>query len=660
MKTNLSFVRKLFVVMLCVCLCVVPSFGPRLSEVAALTQPTLGTISQTDILPPISSTQETSGVQVKNILSVISLTVGNIYNVRFHLEVYPLLGINNTQLQFYDYNSEDESIISFTDNTDSNGELEVEYEPDLQRYAGTPFLYCGYNTTDDVALAKRAMIHTVGYGEMTEGFTISSFENYVLTNTKILMGDVNNDNVVDASDQSLLSSGISSPSSLTTYQFLAADVTMDKVLNAKDLLSFMQYVNGSKNSFWGTDGIVPLTNATNIVDGNKYKFYDKRDGYYLMAYDDSDGISVGNPSGAGVTTANFNVRGGETSTIQNLFSQKYLCLSVDVNNGFHLSYTLSETTPGAQWYIVKFNDNYYLVNQLCPDKFLSSNLELTRSLHYAKWDLQPQQITVDYFYNYGYRYRFWNGWENKNTVAKTSFQVDTAVVSQLQGYQTTIDNVLTKTFGIDVVMNTPELICSNEDLCYTPSQTELPFTQMVNAIGDAQIADQTTSHLACTHASPTLCGIGMPHHHRNGSAGLDYMVDKREENGEEDHIYLLTSGYQVCDVRPRTEDADRDGHINHEYTNYAGLASTAEDVCGVYHRDTSNENTNYVAALHEICHLLGAVGGEADTDHDQCVMSYDSDWGYITQLMKAQSAVMNRRVFCDDCYDSIVTYLNYD
>ena len=78
MKTNQSFLRKLFIAILCVCLCVVPSFGPRLSEVAALTQPTLGTISQTDILPPSFSTQETSGVQVKNILSVISLTVGNI------------------------------------------------------------------------------------------------------------------------------------------------------------------------------------------------------------------------------------------------------------------------------------------------------------------------------------------------------------------------------------------------------------------------------------------------------------------------------------------------------------------------------------------------------------------------------------------------------
>ncbi len=280
MKATGFVTRILVIATLCICLCVVPSFGPRLSMVAALTQPTLGTISQTDILPPISSTQETSGVQVKNILSVISLTLGNIYNIRFHLEVFPLLGINNTQFQFYDYNEEDESIITVTDNTDSDGELVVEYEPDLQRYAGTPFLYCGYNTTDDVALAKRAIIHTVGYGEMTEGFTIGSFENYVLTNTKVLMGDVNNDNVVNDIDQTLISSGIHSPSSLTTQQFLAADVTMDKVLTAKDLLSFMQYVNGSKNSFWGTEGIVPLTNASNIVDGNKYKFYDKRDECY--------------------------------------------------------------------------------------------------------------------------------------------------------------------------------------------------------------------------------------------------------------------------------------------------------------------------------------------------------------------------------------------
>ncbi len=375
-----------------------------------------------------------------------------------------------------------------------------------------------------------------------------------------------------------------------------------------------------------------------------------------MAYDDSDGISVGIPSGFGTTTANFIVRGGETSTIQNLFSQKYLCLSVDVNNDFHLSYTLSETAPGAQWYIVKFNDNYYLVNQLCPDKFLSSNLELTRSLYYAKWDLQPQQITVDYFYNYGYRYRFWNGWENKNTVAKTSSQVDDAVVSHLQSYQTTIDNVLTKTFGIDVVMKTPKLICSREDMCYTSSQTELPFAQMVNAIGNAQIADDVNDN-ACIHSDSVIsCKSGILPHHRNASEGLDYMIQEREARSEEDHIYLLTSGYQPCDVR----DVDKDGILDHGYGTVAGLASPIAGVCGVYHATSGNTYKNNLTALHELCHCLGAVEKPADTEHGECVMSYNRNEQNLLTTMSSDNPSDYRNLFCDDCYDAIVTHLNYN
>ncbi|MBO5021370.1 MAG: hypothetical protein J6D52_11960 [Clostridia bacterium] len=659
MKTTGFVTRILVIATLCICLCVVPSFGPRLSEAAALTQPTLGTISQTDVVPPASSAQENSGVQVKNILSVISLTVGNIYNVRFHLEVFPLLGIDNTQFQFYDYNEEDESIISFTDNTDSNGELEVVYEPNLQRDVGVPFLYCGYNTTDDVALAKRAIVHTIGYGEMTEDFVINSGDNYVLTNTRVLMGDVNGDNVVDSSDSSLVSSAVTDSSSLTQYEFLAADVNRDGSITTKDTLSVMKYVQGTLTSFWGTNGIVPLTLSSTIQNDNVYR--------YRLFNEGSDKFLITNRwDGIGMTSTPTSI---ETNfldidnpnnlfVIKNIITNSYLALDYEVNP-YHVWFTDQPENNSQYWYIVQWNSNYYLVNFCYPDRVLSDDLTLKRSLHNAQWDLQPKTITVDYYYNYGYRYRFWNGWENKSTVAKTSSQVDAAVVSHLQGYQTTIDNVLTKTFGIDVIMNTPELICSNEDLCYAPNSNPT-FSQMVSAIGNSQIADQSATHTACTHASPTLCEIGMPHHHRNGSAGLDYMVDKREENGEADHIYLLTSGYDPCDVRTRTVDEDEDGSVNHAYDVIAGLAFPLSGVCGVYHDDYSNStHRNNLTALHELGHCLGA-GGKADTEHGlTCVMSYNRSNSDLLETMNNQSLNTYRALFCDDCYNAIVNGLNF-
>ena len=620
--------------------------------------PPLDTVSQTDFVLPVSTPSSVSGVQVKNILSAISLTLGTVNDLRFNLRIVPLSGITDTAFRFYDYNKEDAWAFSFTDTTDTDGKFVVTYDPEESRPSGEPFLYCCYNTTDDVALAKQAISLRVEYGQMSEDIYIGQGDEFVLTHTKVLLGDINNNNVIDEADFDLLCDAWSDPSALSLQQFLAADVTMDGAITADDMLMHQKYRSGTILSFWGTDGIVPITNSVADGTGHKYTLYNHQQETYFMTYDSSDYISFGNSGGA-VTTNNLLITGGETSTIQNVFSNKYLALTRNENGYYKCCFTENTADPTIHWYIVKHNNNYYLVNSQHTDKVVGTNFRLTRSLFDAKWDLKEQSRTISYFYNYGYRQRFWQNWDNGNNVSRTSDAVDQAIVAQLQQYQTRIDDVLTKTFGLAITMVQPELICSAEDLCYTSNHEELSHTQMLQEIGTNEIMDESETHTACIHSSPTLCSMGMPYHHRNGSAGLDYMETIRETNNETDRIYLLTSGYNPCDVRPREEDEDGDGHVNHAYSAIAGLASPLSGVCGVYHADNSHKNVNDVAALHEICHCLGA-GGKADTPHDQCVMSYNSDWNYITQLMKAQSAIMNRKVFCNDCYNAVVTYLKYN
>lgn len=145
--------RVLLVVTLCVCLCVVPSFGPRLSVAEGFQGGIIDSVTQTDFLPSQTSPQSVT-VQTKNILSAVSLAYGTVDDLRFHMSVFPYSGIANTTFCFYDYNPTEAEAITAVDNVDSTGKLVVTYDPNENRPSGVPFLLCGYNTTDDVGLAK--------------------------------------------------------------------------------------------------------------------------------------------------------------------------------------------------------------------------------------------------------------------------------------------------------------------------------------------------------------------------------------------------------------------------------------------------------------------------------------------------------------------------
>lgn len=73
--------------------------------------------------------------------------------------------------------------------------------------------------------------------------------------------------------------------------------------------------------------------------------------------------------------------------------------------------------------------------------------------------------------------------------------------------------------------------------------------------------------------------------------------------------------------------------------------------------DSTGDNRSHrslLAMLHEQSHLLGA-GGKADTNHGECIMSYNRTYGQMLNLLNDPDSYDN--LYCTDCKQAIRDYL---
>ncbi len=632
-----------------------PRFGPGLSDAAAAAID-LGVLTPTNIVPsdgivfPPSAalSENTSTAQEKNILSVVSLFIGGIQEITFQMKVFPYLTISDTDFKFYDYKSNDELLLTITDEIDTKGYITIEYTPYESKGEGYVFLYCGYNTTDDVAEAKRAIMPDVLSGMLSNEIEINGIDDYAIQSVELLMGDINNDNTINDLDKELIIMAVEGTITLTEHQRLAADVNRDGSVNLVDWLQIEKYIAGKINSFWGTSGIVPLPTTDSIIDGNYYKLFNRDGTYRLIGYKNSDGISLGYSNGIS-TTHNFQINsgGGGLCTIQNVFSGKY----ISANSDGSLSYVSGITSDFSQfWYLSANNGAYYLVNYKYTDKLLTDELELTRNMYGAEWELEPLILTLKYHYNYGYRYRaesMRNLVLDKDLNGDGTINADDTAIRVLSSYQNQIGTILEELFHLQVETQSPSIFYSREDSCYTTEGN-------ISGITASDVVDShaTNGNPTCSTCYNVDCFSGINTHHRNSNKGIEYY-DQETENGTY-QINLLTSGYKPCGVW----DSNNDGVIEH--STVGGLARWWTFTAAVYH-GTDWAGVDDLAALHEISHCLGAVNSPADSVHYKnsvgqgvCVMSYERADETLTAYWQQGNY---RSLFCDDCYENMDEFI---
>ncbi len=138
----------------------------------------------------------------------------------------------------------------------------------------------------------------------------------------------------------------------------------------------------------------------------------------------------------------------------------------------------------------------------------------------------------------------------------------------------------------------------------------------------------------------TTCNTASLMHHNSSVAML-----RRLNSIYTDHtsILLLTSGHSPCSI-------DNDTH-DHEIRAIAGQALPVWRVGGVWHNDNSDIYKNTLTALHEISHCLGAYGSvcPADSDHGDCVMSYNALNGVLNGYWQSNSPSL----YCSACRQAI-------
>ncbi len=634
MKKYTSVMRIVVICVLCTSLCMVPSFGPRLLAFS-LEFPTKEIPLELEPLSPSAETLS-SGEQVKNILSVISLTYSNVLEVRFQMWQVPYTDVVDTQFMFYDYNEVDADIISFTDTIDSNGRLEILYKPNGETSSGVPFLYCGYNTTDDVALAKQAIQHSIGYGELSNDLTINSADNFYLTNTKILIGDVNDDNLINSMDSSLISAATTNPSSLSQYEFLAADVNGDGAVTPQDTLAVMKYVDGTLDSFWETESLVTLTLSSTLQNDNiyNYRLFNKGSGEYLIA-NNADGIGMDSSPNSIETNLLDIDNPNNLFVIRNPLTGSYLAVDW-YNNAYQIWFTDTPQNQSQYWYIVEKTNGYYLVNFAYQDRVLSDDLTLKRTLHNAAWDIQPITVNINYYFDNCYYARFSN-----NYITTTSSLVE---------YQDDVRDIFSEVFGIKVTTTMPQLMQSYSDMCYSGAITANNVNNRCTHGG----GDTKTGHDNClayngNSGSPPASG---DIHHNNDVANLYHLRQQKQSSTPVD-IQFLMSGHFGCGMA-----IDETGH---EYSNVGGIANIGYRVAVVFNDNPDILFYKLFTTLHEISHCLGAgsaPGSKADTyvkdGHPNCIMAYGRNEGILNTAWNEGNY---NELFCFFCKAEMKTYI---
>ncbi len=436
---------------------------------------------------------------------------------------------------------------------------------------------------------------------------------------KIFMADANNDGIIDSSDALYIMQASNGKVTLSGDAAIAADVDRDGSVTAADSLLALQYSTGKATSLW-SHGYLSKQENPNITSGKIYR---------LRSTDDGLNLKTALSGGYG-TVADYE------RTI-NDFKYKFTHLG----NGLYKitqkgDDTKALTASGAvslsaytgadsqKWYVNGSGDNFYLVPKSKQDTFLTTRGASMPKLEYntygGSWRIYGAEVTI---YNY---------YDNSYVKRHAASGIDPA--QYIAECQSKLNEVLENVFDIRVINgNSPTLMNSFVDQC-----TEL---------------DPNDLDSYCTRCSSEACADGggkdlNTGHHTSFRKNNDYLIALHQPNSQMKEIYALSVGHKLCVYKDET-----DSHGSY----WAGVAFKP-DVSGcTVMADSTGDNRSHrslLTMLHEQSHLLGA-GGKADTNHGECIMSYNRTYGQMLNLLNDPDSYDN--LYCTDCKQAIRDYL---
>ncbi len=465
------------------------------------------------------------------------------------------------------------------------------------------------------------------------------------TYIQAMLGDVTGDNITDSSDQLSILRYVVDKETYNATQLLAGDVDFDGSVGSSDSLMVGNYIVSKKLSFLDIERIYhPLGTVNGLNRYLTYRIKNVQSNNYIKA--DSQNNAILGAANTILSTEFSIVLADTTSPIYRLVSRSN-SLDLRLKNNHTLTFDETQAVTNSQyWYIIPKGTKYFLINISAPLKTLGNcgSVAATANggvsyLDYGNsWEIIPM-IRVKAFYDLAYLAR-------KGNIA----------VSELHGIQNEIGNIVSTAFGIEVAIPSPYAMVSHADTCHGNNLTSLTLTQANAACGRSPNDTAPCENYTNTENAPSSNV-----HHKNSRAVLYYFKTSSYNNAY--RYELLYSGHKACGKNQTTN--------KHVVDVVAGVGYSATPGVGeVFYIGSDVEYRLRITALHELSHMLGATGGDVDTEHysKRCIMSKGSnrDNAYLldlwedsqnTELDQAVRTDASNALFCSDCRNLIATHL---
>ncbi len=450
-----------------------------------------------------------------------------------------------------------------------------------------------------------------------------------LTIKKVLMGDVNGDGTVSESDALAIMHSIGGKITITGDYAIAADVDRDGKVDASDALAVLQYSTNKLTSFWN-HGYNSTEENENITSGKIYR---------MFCYDTGKNLKI--PATGGVVLSDY-----ERTNNDYKFKITYLgnglykiakkadgTSVLTAGAGGNVSFaTYNSSNAGQKWYInTKGGDDFYLSPLSAKYTFLTSSGTTSAEYGYnavgGLWRIYGAEVTIYNYYD--------------NSYVKRHASSGVAPQDYISDCQSKLNAVLESVFDLKVINgNSPTLMQSYVDQCteLDPNDLDSYCNRCPNSecVGEAANGEKDFTK----------------GHHTNFGKNNDYLIKQHAPNTKMKEIFTQTIGHNMCVYK------DDGSHGSY----WAGVAFNPRtpDVSGctvmIENTDsTTREIHSLKVMLHEQSHLLGA-GGLADTDHNQCVMSYNGSWNNTADAIKDSSKY--NTIYCNSCKQAIKTYID--
>lgn len=450
-----------------------------------------------------------------------------------------------------------------------------------------------------------------------------------LTLKKVLMGDVNGDRAVSETDAMIIMQAAGGKTTITGDNSLAADVNRDGEVNTSDALAVLQYSTNKLTSFWN-HGYNSTEENENITSGKIYR---------MFCYDTGKNLKI--PATGKTVLSDY-----ERTSDDYKFRFTYLgnglykiakkadgTSVLTAGTGCNVSFaTYNSSNAGQKWYVNSKNgEDFYLCPLNAKNTFLTSSGTTSAEYGYNAvggiWRIYGAEVTIYNYYD--------------NSYVKRHASSGVTPQDYISDCQSKLNAVLESVFDLKVVNgNTPTLMQSYVDQC-----TELD-------------PDDLDSY--CNRCPDSECNEGTDGeekdftkgHHTSFLKNIYYFQEQYPENTKAKEIRAFSIGHNLCVYD------DNGSHIS----CWAGVSLVNTKSPCVTLVDVHEDDRTYrslCTMLHEQSHQLGALkgttGGKADTNHDQCVMSYNRS---NESLKKAIVEKKYDEIYCNACKQAIKTYID--